>query len=460
MSRMPEVGDVVDDVFRVEAELDHGNFGSIYRVHDIVEDRTLALKIQKPGPHDEDEVRQRFEREARLIYSLDHDHVVEVLYYGQTDDGLPYMAMEFLDGTDLKRLLRGGFELNDDQIKRITMETLSALEAAHRVGIVHRDLKPANVFLVDDGDRGHVKVLDFGFAKAIDDQNKRQITRAGTLVGSPAYMAPELVHKKNVGAHSDLYGVGLILAEMISGEKAVQIENVYDTIVFQGSDEPVELSSAVERSPFAKVVRKAVRKDVAQRYQTAGEMMDDLEKIDRGGESADLQHHAEVNTETSAPFVVGNADQEAETEPQASGLPSMAEVERTLQNDSNSSAASNPSNPSGPGNGHAGRNRRQSPHQPAAQSGENLDSGTGRTSTGPVQPADASGNAPAQRRSTGPLEEVDPGGPTGRNLDMNRPTSSHEPSRGPSSLVAEILLGVLLGSLGLVVILFVLFYLR
>ncbi|MFB6263515.1 MAG: protein kinase [Bradymonadaceae bacterium] len=288
MGRMPEVGETVDGVFRIDEELDHGNFGAIFRVRDLSEQRTLALKVLKPGPHDEEEVRKRFEREARLVYGLDHRHVVEVHYFGETGSGLPYMAMEFLEGTDLKRLLRAGHRLSVDQIRRIAVETLSALSAAHERGILHRDLKPGNVFLVDDGDTGFVKVLDFGFAKSIDDQSGEDLTKAKTVVGSPAYMAPELVHKENVGPHSDLYSVGLIIGEMIVGRKLVDRETIYDTLLFQASDKPVEIPAPVANSPFGSVVERAVCKTVSRRFETAEEMLAALEGRDATTESIEV----------------------------------------------------------------------------------------------------------------------------------------------------------------------------
>ncbi|MGM0555443.1 MAG: serine/threonine-protein kinase [Myxococcota bacterium] len=323
MSRMPEVGEVVDDVFRIESELDHGNFGAVYRVHDVLEDRTLALKVLKPGPHDEEELRQRFEREATLIYSLRHPHVLRVYYYGQTDSGLPYMAMEFLEGTDLKTLLRHHGALKPSLVKRITQETLAALEAAHELGIVHRDLKPANIYLVNDGGRGHVKVLDFGFAKALEDDSSADLTAAKTLVGTPAYMAPELVHKTDVGPPADIYAMGLIMAEMVAGEKLIQIESVYDTIMYQASDKPIKLPAVVANSAFGGIIERAVEKDTGARYTTATDMYLDLEALDFGERQA-----AQVDADMPTEF--GEADEEEMTTPASSGMPSMHEVDSSL----------------------------------------------------------------------------------------------------------------------------------
>ncbi|TXD31981.1 serine/threonine protein kinase [Lujinxingia vulgaris] len=328
MALMPAAGDIVDDVFRVEEEIDSGNFGAVYKVRDLLEHRTLALKVLKPGPHDENELRQRFEREASLIYSLRHPHVVQVYYYGQTESGLPYMAMEYLQGTDLRSLLQHHGALSEALARRITIEALAALHAAHATGIVHRDLKPANIFLVNDGDRGQVKVLDFGFAKALDGDTDFEITNAGTLVGTPAYMSPELVHKKNVGPQADIYALGLILAEMLTGEKVVNIENVYDTIVFQGSKKDIKLPRELRRSVFAPILERAIAKDLDRRYPSAIEMIDALRALNLEG----VGPYTDDVPLTSAPPSTGTADQQAHTRPRSDGRPSLVEVDQALAN--------------------------------------------------------------------------------------------------------------------------------
>jgi eukaryotic-like serine/threonine-protein kinase len=335
MARMPAQGEIVDEVFRIERELDSGNFGTVYKVTDLLENRTLALKVLRPGPHDEEELRQRFEREATLIYSLQHAHLVRVYYYGQTSAGLPYMAMEFLVGTDLRALVQQQGPLHAALARRITMEVLSGLEAAHTLGIVHRDLKPANIFLVNDGGKGHVKVLDFGFAKVFDSQSGQDLTNAQTLVGTPAYMAPELVHKKQIGPQSDIYAMGLILAEMIHGKKIVAIDSVFDTILFQASDDAIKLPDSVTSSPLHKVIRKAIEKDVHKRYKSVTEMIDDLRATRVPGGEADPLAHLRP-----APREFGSAAQETATVPRSMGMPSMEEVERVVgQTRSNASAA-------------------------------------------------------------------------------------------------------------------------
>lgn len=327
MSRMPSVGEIIDDAFRVEAEIDSGNFGSVYKVHDLAGNRKLALKVLRPGPHDESELRRRFEREARLVYSLRHKHIVGVYYYGETNSGLPYMAMEYLVGTDLRTLLKHHGALNSKFIRRITLETLAALHEAHSLGIVHRDLKPANIFLVKDGGKGHVKVLDFGFAKALVDDNAEEITNVGTLVGTPAYMAPELVHKKNVGPAADLYAMGLIIAEMMTGQKVVNIESIYDTIMFQASPKRMKLSNEIEKSEFGPTIKKAIAKGLAQRYKSAAEMAESLGGLPEVAPRITVRNNVELSTPQRIPRDTGDHDV---TVPHSRGLPSDQELDRAL----------------------------------------------------------------------------------------------------------------------------------
>lgn len=331
MGRMPNVGDIVDEAFRVEHKLDSGNFGTVYKVTDLHENRTLALKVLRPGTHDEGELRKRFEREATLIYSLQHPHVVRVYYYGQTPTGLPYLAMEYLNGTDLRSLMHSYGQLHDSLAKRLTLEVLSALEAAHAIGIVHRDLKPANIYLVNDGHKGHVKVLDFGFAKAFDDEGAQELTNAQTLVGTPAYMAPELVHKKDVGPASDLYAMGLILAEMVLGRKVVEVENVYDTILFQASPKAIKFPAELKRHPFYPVIVKACQKSQKKRYSSATEMIRDLHAITVAGESQqDTSPHMADLPREPAPATLGRVYDDTTTRPSSRGWPSLDEVDAAM----------------------------------------------------------------------------------------------------------------------------------
>ena len=437
MSRMPKAGDVIDDVFQVDEEIDGGNFGSVYRVTDLLESRTLALKVLRPGTHDEGELRKRFEREATLIYSLQHPHVVRVYYYGQTPAGLPYLAMEYLNGTDLRTLVHSYGQLHEALARRIAIETLSALEAAHHLGIVHRDLKPANIFLVNDGHKGHVKVLDFGFAKAFDDDSATELTNAQTLVGTPAYMAPELVHKQNVGPPADIYAMGLILAEMVQGKKIVDIENVYDTILFQASPKPIKFPAPIRDSPFGPVIERACAKDLEERYADAGQMLADLRALDVEGQSSAQEASPHLRDQggsaqaTSNDFsgghqrVFGDANPEAATHPHSRGMPSIEEIDQAISSDQYGPHTPRQGMPAAnhqtleAGEGHHVRVRQQTPDRAwRAPGGESMpvdsqyyiqEPGSGRSLTETIRDPDElemRHERPIERRASAGLGEV------------------------------------------------------
>ena len=167
-------------------------------------------------------------------------------------------------------------------------------------------------------------MLDFGFAKAFDDEQGADLTNAGTLVGTPAYMAPELVHKKNVGAPADLYAMGLIMAEMLQGAKVVDIDNVYDTILFQASSKPIKLSAEISRGLFGKVIQQSIAKDLKKRFSSAQEFMQELSQVAVPGESLDER------APSVTPLEYGSADVDAATVPRSMGMPSLDEVDRAM----------------------------------------------------------------------------------------------------------------------------------
>lgn len=471
MGRMPDVGDVVDEVFRVEQKLDSGNFGTVYKVTDLLEKRTLALKVLRPGTHDEGELRKRFKREATLIYSLQHPHVVRVYYYGQTPTGLPYLAMEYLNGTDLRSLMHSYGQLHDALAKRITLETLSALEAAHQLGIVHRDLKPANIYLVNDGHKGHVKVLDFGFAKAFDDDAAQELTNAQTLVGTPAYMAPELVHKKDVGPAADLYAMGLILAEMILGRKVVEVENVYDTILFQASNKSIKFPSEIKKHPFFPVIQRACQKSRKKRYASATEMIRDLHAIVVEGED---------KRDTSPHMADLPVYDDTTTRPASRGLPSLEEIDRVMAGHGSSKstrtavrtehASREPYAPRDSSDYVAqhspDRARHATPHpresSPGPQDSQHYVQDHHYYQHGGPSPYEMARSA-ADARSDDTLSSLSayqdrPGDILSRDLDMGRPGSTIAPTPEPSSSHSRaILTGALLGALSIGLIVFILY---
>jgi len=198
--------------YRILAVLAQGGMGVVFRAHDLALDRLVALKAMLPSMAAVPNARERFLREARAATALKHPHVVTIFQVGE-DRGVPFLAMEFLEGEPLDARLRREGRLPLAEVLRIGRQTALALAAAHAGGLVHRDIKPANLWL--EGPTGHVKVLDFGLARAPADQ--AHLTQAGMIVGTPAYMAPEQAEGKPVEPCCDLFSLGCVLSQMRIG---------------------------------------------------------------------------------------------------------------------------------------------------------------------------------------------------------------------------------------------------
>jgi len=244
-----------------------GGMGTVHAATDRRLDRRVAIKILRPDLAEQPRARRRFETEARAAAQLAHPNVVTVYDSGE-DDGVPFLVMERLPGRTLADDLALG-SVRIDRTRELGLEILAALAAAHDAGIVHRDIKPGNVLLTADG---HAKVSDFGIAKAVDDSDQ---TQTADLVATVGYLAPERLRGEQASPRSDLYSVGVLLYEALSGRRA-----------FTG-DSPVAVMLAVEHGdvehltdvpqPIATVVERAMARRPAQRYQSAREMADALE---------------------------------------------------------------------------------------------------------------------------------------------------------------------------------------
>jgi eukaryotic-like serine/threonine-protein kinase len=226
-SRMQPVASiprVVDNKYRIEQVLGRGGMGAVYRARDVRLDRLVALKVVRPELLGDQEARQRFRREAQIVARLQHPGIVSVFDYGTFPNGGAYLVMELVKGEDLRRVLLREGRLDEDRALEILFAVCAAIEAAHRDGVLHRDLKPENI-LLPGGDVA-AKVLDFGVAKVMRDDatgfhtgdHASLVTAAGVIVGTPAYMAPELLHGVPPDARSDVFSLGAIAFEMLTGE--------------------------------------------------------------------------------------------------------------------------------------------------------------------------------------------------------------------------------------------------
>ncbi|MCB9637156.1 MAG: serine/threonine protein kinase, partial [Sandaracinus sp.] len=222
-ARDPLIGRVLEGRYRIDDLLGEGGIGRVYRAMHLKLDRPVALKVLHEGFRNSADVRQRFEREAKTLSALRHPNVVTITDYGVEDD-LPFLVMELVEGRDLDQLLESREELLPiGRVLGLMAQVLRSLAQAHGMGIIHRDLKPGNALLqvLPDGS-DHVEVLDFGLAKFVDDApaavSSPKLTRAGTVVGTPAYMAPEQASRGTCDARTDVYAAGVMLFELLTGE--------------------------------------------------------------------------------------------------------------------------------------------------------------------------------------------------------------------------------------------------
>lgn len=259
--------------YEIRGELGRGAMGVVYDGWDPMIARRVALKTVRKDQLDlsmVDELLSRFQREAQAAGRLSHPNVVSVYEYGEDADGTAYIAMEYVEGRELKDYFDHHEKFPLPEIVRIMGELLDALGHAHANGIVHRDVKPANIFLLKDG---RVKFCDFGIAR-IESSN---LTQVGSVLGSPAYMSPEQFMGQRVDGRSDLFSAGVMLYQFLTGEKPFlgQLTTIMHKVLKEEPIPPSELNFQVTPA-FDAVVRKAMAKRADDRYQTAGEFAEAL----------------------------------------------------------------------------------------------------------------------------------------------------------------------------------------
>jgi serine/threonine-protein kinase len=273
-------GELVAGRYRVEGLVGQGGFGAVFKAMQLPMNRAVAIKVVLPHAATNAEVRARFRRESELAQRLEHPNTVRLYDFGETDDGLPFIVWEYLTGRPLDAILKASGAQGVERAARIGGQILKSLMEAHEKGIIHRDIKPSNVFLCDfSGERDFVKVLDFGIAKAADGQ---QVTRGGTMLGTPAYMSPEQVAGGEITAASDTYALGLVLAEIIVGQPVFAGDTALGIAMRQLSDDPAQMPSTVVDSRLGPVIVRATQKKVDARFSSAGEMLAALEAVEPG----------------------------------------------------------------------------------------------------------------------------------------------------------------------------------
>jgi serine/threonine protein kinase len=272
------VGSMIHERYRVDKLLGAGGMGAVFKAHHIGLRRDVAIKVLRPELGRDVTTGKRFDREAHSVSRLDHPNCVRVTDFGTTDGGVKYLVMELLEGAELQASL--GQPWAPARAVGTIVQMLEGLEHAHHVAIVHRDLKPENVFVTRDyRGRELIKLVDFGIAKLIDDEGrKEQLTRAGTVFGTPRYMSPEQASGGKLDERTDLYATGLILYEMLTGRPPFVSDDAATLLRMHILAPPPELPPSVPAA-LAAVVAKLLEKSRNDRYASAREVIDVLERL-------------------------------------------------------------------------------------------------------------------------------------------------------------------------------------
>ncbi len=268
----PFIGQVIGDQYRVERRIAIGGFGSIYRAAHLGDDHPIALKIMHRELAADANLVARFRREGEVLIKLRDPHTVATYEVGQTPEGLPFIAMELLEGESLLRLFHLHGRMPWQRMFGIARGMCSALAEAHALGIIHRDLKPGNIFVTTND---VAKVLDFGIAKILatsEMPNPQELTVMGTAVGTVEYMAPEQLMGGRADGRSDIYTVGVLAYEMITGRRPFNAAGL-DLLTVQLTEEPPPPSSLVDVPRVVdEVLVRCLAHDSAERFADVGEL--------------------------------------------------------------------------------------------------------------------------------------------------------------------------------------------
>ena len=293
----PLVGQTLDEKYRIEQRLGEGGMGAVYRARHLQMDRPVAIKVLHENLVEDEAARIRFQREARAAVRLQHQNAIAVTDFGETSDGYNYIVMELLEGPTLREILAKEAPIETARAISIMLQASAAVAVAHEAGIIHRDLKPANIIVTQSPEvPAVVKVLDFGVAKLAagaldDDEGTITLRQAGSFIGTPRYMAPEQYNGHELTPAADVYSLGVILYEMLTGMAPFTGSSPVEIAAKHVNNPPHSPRKIVAAIPedVERVVLHALEKQPEERPANGAEfhreLMDTAQRLG-------LEHHA------------------------------------------------------------------------------------------------------------------------------------------------------------------------
>lgn len=328
------LGQTLAGKYRIEERLNEGGMGTVYRGTHVLMDKTVAIKVLRASLAADEKIVARFSREARAASRISHPHALSVTDFGEAEDGVVFLVMEYLSGKTLKEIIRDEGPMELPRVVEIIRQVGAALEAAHEQGVVHRDLKSENIMLLGTNVPDYAKVLDFGIAKITEREGDYDpgLTAPDLVIGTPQYMSPEQCSQaQNIDARSDIYSLGVIVYEMFIGHvpfiggspTAIMMKHLQEHAPSVLEERP-DLPEAVGH-----VVSRAMAKRPEDRYQSAAELVEDL-TMSAGMEvstglpvSTSVANRIVVTTESavSAEHIAAEADEETRVRPRVATTP-------------------------------------------------------------------------------------------------------------------------------------------
>ena len=274
------LGRVIADRYRLESRIGVGGMGAVYKARHLLIDRVVAIKILSPEKRGEEHFRAWFLREARAVNRINHANIVDINDFGETEDGLAYLVMEFLEGEPLSAsIARGPIDLT--RSVDILEQCCAALARAHDLGVVHRDMKPDNIFLLNKNGRADfVKLLDFGLARLARDG---RLAAKGAVFGTPEYMSPEQARGEEATGHSDLYSIGVVFYEMLTSRLPFNAKDRDDFIKSHKESQPVPMAEVNPElhKDAVRIVSRLLNKNAPERYRDGHHLLEDLKRLQR-----------------------------------------------------------------------------------------------------------------------------------------------------------------------------------